>query len=227
MSDLSQSEPLGRRLPFVLTKWAKDHPEPGRKNLHFKKTSILVRIVPQVRVEWYLGRPLSSERWDEMDRPDGLTDAQVLRTLSDSFGIDRIYLRAYESLEAVNYGDDSFSVTVKFYRVRETTYRLHVTGRGYKMLTWRMNGEGFFVYDVASFISMDDPSFDEPLTIVKGGRVETPEEASDRMRWEAQCARPGTESYPLHSADRVLRLGADTPAIDRHWRLHNEALKGA
>lgn len=137
-----------------------------------------------------------------------LTPFQMRAQVEEILGFD-LRLRMYETLDKVKLTDDEIVVTTTFYRVQELKRETRFTGCGTRAMQFKRvehqlpSGIPIYTWHKANEFSFMDPEF-VPSTLATLRRVETPSEWNDQRQWEADCYRPGSESFPMDNYDRTL-----------------------
>lgn len=140
-------------------------------------------------------------------------DAKVAGIITDALGLPFV-LRPTDEILTYGITDDTVSVTLKIYSVRETAREIRYEKSGLRMMVWKL------CYDPAdempgyrltpdecwwfrSFTVWDDPEDFTPFTERRFGHSLTPDEYTERREWEGMQYRVGTAKTPMDSAGRV------------------------
>lgn len=134
-----------------------------------------------------------------MNSSDDATDLQKLATVRAITGDYQLRLRPHERLIKAFLGDDTVSVLIETYRVRELTRESRLEARGQKLIGYKREGGTWLCQ--GQLISWDDDF--EPVVIAHFGKGYTPAEYRARRLWEGDCHRPGTDAQPMDSAARA------------------------
>jgi hypothetical protein len=125
-------------------------------------------------------------------------------------------LRPTDEILTHSITDDTVTVTLKIYSVRETAREIRYEKSGLRMMVWKlafdpetetMPGYRLTPDECWWFKSMtvwDDPEDFTPWTEHRLGHVLTPEEYTERREWEGMQYRVGTAKTPMDSAGRVV-----------------------
>lgn len=145
-----------------------------------------------------------------MDRRESLLAA---REVTQALGTAWV-LPHHATITKLEITDESVTVVLDIYEVRETVRETRFIKHGVRLLNWTSSSDSYFGWKYTTMTAWDDDF--KPFTEHKVGRIETPAEYMERRRWEGEVYRPGSDRSPMDSAYRVT-LGHTTDAMTNYW----------
>lgn len=136
---------------------------------------------------------------------------QLVSIAKKAIGGRVIAIRPYEKCLTIRIEDDKVNLLFETFLVREQRTRTVFLKQGKRLVSYdRATGVKL------SEMTMWDEVEPEVAELVNFGRTHTESEVRERIAFERDCYRPGTDRHPLDNYSRV-QAGATAPKMERHW----------